>query len=71
MRVVSIQADELNGYAEQLAEGLLEHGIHAECGFGSERMNAKIRQAQLMKVPYMLVVGKNENGNQSGFTACA
>jgi threonyl-tRNA synthetase len=26
----------------------------------SSRMNAKIRQAQLMKVPYMIVVGKNE-----------
>jgi threonyl-tRNA synthetase len=27
---------------------------------GSDRMNAKIRQAQLMKVPYMLVVGDRE-----------
>ena len=26
----------------------------------AQRMNAKIRQAQLMKVPYMLVVGENE-----------
>ncbi|HSO14250.1 MAG TPA: His/Gly/Thr/Pro-type tRNA ligase C-terminal domain-containing protein, partial [Anaerolineales bacterium] len=26
----------------------------------SQRMNAKIRQAQLMKVPYMIVVGDNE-----------
>ena len=28
--------------------------------WASERMNAKIRQAQMMKVPYMLVVGERE-----------
>jgi len=39
---------------------LRENGIRAHADLSAQRMNAKIRQAQLMKVPYMLVVGDNE-----------
>jgi threonyl-tRNA synthetase len=39
---------------------LKEVGIRASADLSSERMNAKIRNAQLMKVPYMLVVGNKE-----------
>jgi threonyl-tRNA synthetase len=39
---------------------LRENGIRAHADLSSQRMNAKIRQAQLMKVPYMIVVGDNE-----------
>jgi threonyl-tRNA synthetase len=39
---------------------LREAGVRASADLNSERMNAKIRSAQLMKVPYMLVVGANE-----------
>ncbi|HEY6073347.1 MAG TPA: His/Gly/Thr/Pro-type tRNA ligase C-terminal domain-containing protein, partial [Anaerolineales bacterium] len=35
-------------------------GIRVHADISAQRMNAKIRQAQLMKVPYMLVVGENE-----------
>ena len=58
-RVISI-TDAQNDYAENLAKQLRESGIRAESDLSSQRMNAKIRQAQLMKVPYMLVVGDNE-----------
>jgi threonyl-tRNA synthetase len=34
--------------------------VRAEADLGNDRMNAKIRQAQLFKVPYMLVVGEKE-----------
>ena len=34
--------------------------VRVEADLGSDRMNAKIRKAQLMKVPYMLVIGENE-----------
>jgi threonyl-tRNA synthetase len=37
-----------------------EAGIRATADLGADRMNAKIRQAQLFKVPYMLVVGDRE-----------
>ena len=39
---------------------LKEIGVRASVDAGGERMNAKIRRAQLMKVPYMLVVGDQE-----------
>lgn len=58
-RVISI-TDEQNDYAEKIAKELRENGIRASADMSSQRMNAKIRQAQLMKVPYMIVVGKNE-----------
>ena len=59
VRVISI-TDEQNEYAEGIAKQLRENGIRASADLSSQRMNAKIRQAQLMKVPYMIVVGKNE-----------
>jgi threonyl-tRNA synthetase len=59
VRVISI-TDGQNDYAESLAKQLRESGIRAHADLSSQRMNAKIRQAQLMKVPYMLVVGDNE-----------
>jgi threonyl-tRNA synthetase len=59
VRVISI-TDEQNDYAESIAKELRENGIRAHSDLSASRMNAKIRQAQLMKVPYMIVVGKNE-----------
>ena len=59
VRVISI-TDAQNEYAENIAKQLRESGIRAHADPSSQRMNAKIRQAQLMKVPYMLVVGDNE-----------
>jgi threonyl-tRNA synthetase len=59
VRVISI-TDEQNDYAESIAKELRGNGIRASADLSSQRMNAKIRQAQLMKVPYMIVVGKNE-----------
>ena len=47
-------------YAESVAARLKAEGLRAEVNAKSERMNAKIRQAQLQKVPYMLVVGDRE-----------
>lgn len=58
-RVISI-TDEQNDYAEKIAKELRENGIRASADLSSQRMNAKIRNAQMMKVPYMIVVGKNE-----------
>jgi len=59
VRVIPI-TDGQNEYAEGIAKQLKEAGIRASADLSSERMNAKIRNAQLMKVPYMLVVGNNE-----------
>ncbi len=59
VRVISI-TDNQNEYAENIAQQLRESGIRAHADVSAQRMNAKIRSAQLMKVPYMLVVGENE-----------
>jgi threonyl-tRNA synthetase len=54
-----------NEYATSLAERLVQSGVRAEADLSAERMNAKIRSAQLMKIPYMLVVGDQEVQNSS------
>jgi threonyl-tRNA synthetase len=47
-------------YAQGVAERLRAAGLRAEVDDRSDRMRAKIRDAQLAKVPYMLVVGDRE-----------
>ncbi len=59
VRVISI-TDAQNEYVAKIAKELRENGIRASADISGQRMNAKIRQAQLMKVPYMIVVGNNE-----------
>ncbi|MBI2861833.1 MAG: threonine--tRNA ligase [Chloroflexi bacterium] len=53
-------ADRHISYAEEVANQLKAAGLRAEVDARRERMNAKIRDAQLQKVPYMLVVGDRE-----------
>jgi threonyl-tRNA synthetase len=52
--------DAHNEYALNLAAQMQAQGIRAQADLGGERMSAKIRQAQAMKVPYMLIVGNQE-----------
>jgi threonyl-tRNA synthetase len=47
-------------YARQVAEQLQEAGIRVESDLRNEKLGYKIREAQLEKAPYMLVVGENE-----------
>jgi len=53
-------ADRHLDYAFELERQLKSGGVRAEVDARSERVNLKIRQAQLDKVPYMLVVGDKE-----------
>ncbi|MEM7482557.1 MAG: threonine--tRNA ligase [Acidobacteriota bacterium] len=59
VRLVPI-SDTHNDYAQRVVSQLREAGIRADADLASERMNAKIRKAQLLKIPYMLVVGDRE-----------
>lgn len=52
-------------YAQQVMQQLTEAGLRVEIDERSERLNAKIRDAQLQKVPYMFVVGGKEAEAQS------
>ncbi|MBD0355056.1 MAG: threonine--tRNA ligase, partial [Rubrobacteraceae bacterium] len=47
-------------YARSVGERLGLAGFRAEVDERAGRMNAKIRDAQLQKIPYMLVVGNKE-----------
>jgi len=53
-------ADRHLDYAYKLEAELKSEGIRVEVDARSERINLKIRQAQLAKIPYMLVVGDKE-----------
>lgn len=53
-------ADRHNEYAEKVGAELSKSDLRTEVDTRSERMNAKIRDAQLQKVPYMAVVGDRE-----------
>ena len=59
VRLIPI-TDSQNEYAQGIVKQLREHGIRVSADISAQRMNAKIRAAQLMKVPYMLVVGEDE-----------
>jgi len=52
--------DRVNGYAEELSRELREAGFRVEANLRSEKIGAKIRDAQLQKVPFMLVLGDRE-----------
>ena len=59
VRVIPI-TDSQNEYAQGIVQQLRKQGVRVSADISAQRMNAKIRQAQLMKVPYMLVVGEDE-----------
>lgn len=52
-------------YARKVAEQLQEGGIRVESDLRNEKLGYKIREAQLEKAPYMLVVGENEMQSDS------
>jgi len=58
-RVIPI-ADRHLEYAHKVEDTLREAGIRTDVDTRSERMTSKIRDAQLAKIPYMLVVGDKE-----------
>jgi threonyl-tRNA synthetase len=53
-------SDQYNSFCILLAEKMRAAGIRAEANCKQETINAKIRDAQLEHIPYMLVVGKKE-----------
>ncbi|MDQ2807732.1 MAG: threonine--tRNA ligase [Chloroflexota bacterium] len=52
-------------YAESVLAQLKAAGLRAEIDSSKERMGAKIRHAQMQKIPYMLVIGDKERDSQT------
>ncbi len=61
--VIPITAEQ-EPYARQVAEQLREGGLRVELDDRRETLQARIRDAQLDKIPYMLIVGKREAQSQ-------
>ena len=53
-------ADRFNPYAEEVAQTLAGAGVRVEVDHRSEKVGKKIREAELAKIPYLLVVGEKE-----------
>jgi len=56
-------ADRHTEYTQKVAADLKKAGLRVTVDYRSERMNAKIRDAQNQKIPYMLVIGDKEVEN--------
>ena len=57
--------DKFNAYAAQVAEQLIQAGVRVEVDHRNEKIGYKIREAQMQKIPYMLVVGEKEASSQT------
>ena len=58
-------SDRFNGYAARVMDTLRGDGARVELDDRSESVGRKIREAELRKVPYMLVVGDREEGEEA------
>lgn len=53
-------ADVHHDFAQSVANELKEIGVRASCDYRDEKLGYRIRDAQMQKIPYMLVVGDKE-----------
>lgn len=53
-------SEKYNDYAEKVKKELFDRGLRVEADYRPEKIGYKIREAQLQKVPYMLIVGEKE-----------
>jgi threonyl-tRNA synthetase len=52
-------------YAERVYNQLLQRGIRVEKDFRNEKLGFKIREAQVLKIPYMVVIGNREENEET------
>ena len=64
VKILPVKTDdeELNAYATKLYEALSDKDVRVALDDRSEKLGYKIREAQMQKVPYLAVLGKNEAG---------
>jgi threonyl-tRNA synthetase len=63
--IVLAISDKSLEYAEKVAQQLAEYGARVKVDRRSEKIGAKIRDAQMQKIPYMLVVGEKEQKEET------
>jgi threonyl-tRNA synthetase len=64
VRILPI-SEKYNAYSKQIDESLKGQSLRVETDLSDEKIGAKIRAAQLEKIPYMLIVGQKEAAEQS------
>lgn len=57
--------DRSHAYAAGVADRLRQEGLRVDADFRSEKLGYKIREAQLQKIPYMVIVGDREAASQT------
>lgn len=58
-------SDKFHNYAQKVIDNLNKLNIRAEADYRAEKIGYKIREAQMQKIPYMLVVGEKEEQNNT------
>ena len=58
-------SEKFSDYGNKVRDALIAGGIRVELGEANESLGKRIRSAEMMKVPYLLVVGEKEEGNNS------
>ncbi|MBQ8040736.1 MAG: threonine--tRNA ligase, partial [Lachnospiraceae bacterium] len=58
-------SDKYMDYAKEVAEKLEDADVRVELDLRNEKLGYKIREARMDKVPYMVIVGENEEKNGS------
>ena len=53
-------SDKFSAYGKSVRDALATHGIRSELGDANESLGKRIRAAEMMKVPYVIVVGEKE-----------
>ena len=64
IRIIPV-AETFNGFGDEVLKKLKLKGLKAEIDKSDNRMNAKIRNAQKEKIPYMLIIGEKEAESDS------
>src|SRR5437870_4118122 len=63
--VIPVSGERHGSYAREVANRLRAAGVRVELSDGKDRMQARIRDAQLQKIPYMLIVGDREQAGDA------
>lgn len=63
-RVLPVTSNQID-YANLVKDNISKHSLRVEADIRNEKLGLKIREAQLDKIPYMLVVGKREEDSNS------
>jgi len=57
--------DKQNSYAQKIGKHLRSEGIRIETDLRNEKINLKIREAELKKIPYLIIIGEKEAKSQT------